>query len=76
MRVLLPAPDETAARQYLEAAVPLAAKDLQRAINRLVKQLARHPRDFEGVRRDLDGIISDTIEGDLRTLPVAARTAL
>jgi hypothetical protein len=73
---LLPAPDEAAARQYLEAAVPLAAKDLQRAINRLVKQLARHPRDFEGVRRDLDGIISDTIEGDLRTLLVAARTAL
>ena len=73
---LLPAPDETAARQYLEAAAALAPKGLQWDIHRLEKQLARHPRDFEGVRRGLDGIIADTTAGDIRTLLAAARAAL
>lgn len=73
---LMPAPDEASARAYLEAAVPLATQDLQRGIGRLVKQLARHPRDFEDARRDLDGMLSNTIAGDIRTLLAAARTAL
>jgi hypothetical protein len=73
---LIPAPDETLARQYLEAAVPLTTKNIQRDINRLMKQLARHPRDVEDVRRGLDGILIKTIAGDFRTLLAAARTAL
>jgi hypothetical protein len=73
---LIAAPDEALARQYLEAAVPLATKNLQRDINRLMKQLARHPRDVEEVRRGLDGILTDTMAGDFRTLLAAARMAL
>jgi len=73
---LLPIPDENAARQYLEAALPLAPKDAQRNIGRLAKQIERHPRDVDDVRRGLDEILTATMAGDLRTLLAAARTAL
>ena len=73
---LMPAPDEDLARAYLQAAVPLATHDLQRDVTRLLKHLEQHPRDFEVVRRNIDGILSDTIASDFRTVLVAARTAL
>jgi hypothetical protein len=73
---LMPAPDEDLARAYLQAAVPLATHDLQRDVTRLLKHLEQHPRDFEVVRRNIDGILSDTIARDFRTVLVAARTAL
>jgi hypothetical protein len=73
---LLPAPDENAARRYLEAAAPLAEKTEQHDIENLAKQLGRNPRNVDGVRRGLDRIIAYTIEGDLRTLLAAGRTAL
>lgn len=73
---LLPVPDEHAARQYLEAALPLAPKDAQRNIGRLAKQIERHPRDVDDVRRGLDEILTATMAGDLRTLLAAARTSL
>jgi hypothetical protein len=73
---LMPVPDEILARAYLEAAIPLASRELQRDLNRLVKQLARHRRDFEDARRDLDGMISSSRTDDFRALLAAARTAL
>lgn len=72
----LPSPDENAARRYLEAAASLAAKGEQRDIERLAKLLGRNPRNPDGIRRDLDKILTHTIEGDLRTLLAAARAAL
>ncbi len=73
---LVPSPDENAAWRYLDAALPLAEKGEQRDINRLAKILERNPRNLDGPRRDLDRILTQTIEGDLRTLLAAARTAL
>jgi hypothetical protein len=75
-----PSPDETAARRYLDAASLLAPDGAQRDIKHLSERLAKepghNPRNLEAVQRDLDKILSHTIEGDLRTLLAAARTAL
>ena len=73
---LLPAPNEELARAYLEAAVPLAAQPAQKNINRLLKELERHPRNLDEVRRGIDGMLSDTAAGDFRTALAAARMAL
>src|ERR1700690_2648904 len=73
---LAPSPDENAARRYLSAAASLAAKRDQHDIGRIAKQLERNPRNLDGLRRDLDRVLAQTIEGDLRTLLAAARTAL
>jgi hypothetical protein len=73
---LVPAPDTEAARRYLEAAEPLAGKDLQSEIKSLAKRLAHHPRDSERIQADLNQIVAQTIAGDLRTLLDAARSAL
>jgi hypothetical protein len=77
---LVPAPDADAARRFLEAAQPLAEKDLQPVIKRLAKQLARqlthHSRDWEKIKDELDRIAAQTIAGDFRTLLDAARSAL
>jgi hypothetical protein len=73
---LVPPSDENAARRYLEAAASLAANNEQRDIGRLAKQLERDPRNLDSLRHDLDRILANTIEGDLRTLLAAARTAL
>jgi hypothetical protein len=73
---LVPSPDEGAARRYLEAAVPLAEKGEQRDINHLTTLLERNPGNLDRPRRDLDRILTHTIEGDLRTVLAAARTAL
>ena len=72
---LLTAPDETTARAYLEAAVPLATQERQRDIGRLVKALAS-PRNFDEVRRNIDGILGETIASDFRTVLIAAKLAL
>jgi hypothetical protein len=73
---LVPAPDVDAARRFLEAAEPLAEKELQPEIKRLAKQLARHPRDWEKIKAELDRIAAQTIAGDFRTLLDAARSVL
>lgn len=73
---LVPAPDAESARRFLEAAVPLAEKDLQPQIKNLAKRLARSPREWERVRAELNQIISQTIAGDFRTLLEAGRSAL
>jgi hypothetical protein len=73
---LLPAPDADAARRFLEAAEALAEKDLQPEIKNLAKQLARHPRDWEKIKAELDRIAAQTIAGDFRTLLDAARSVL
>ena len=73
---LVPAPDTEAARRFLEAAVPLAAKDLQPQIKNLAKRLTRSPRDGERIQAELNQIVSQTIAGDFRTLLEAARNAL
>jgi plasmid stabilization system protein ParE len=69
-------PDPQTARRYLEAARPLAAKDLQSQIQSLVKQLAHNPRDTRKVSVELEKILSYTIRGDFRTLLESARAAL
>jgi hypothetical protein len=81
---LQPSPDENSARRYLEAAATLAEGGEQRDIKRLAEHLAERvakepghsPRNLEASQRDLDKILSHTIEGDLRTLLAAARAAL
>ncbi len=73
---LLPVSDPATARRFLEAATPLARRDLQRRLKSLASRIERHPRDIEKIRLELDRIISVTIEGDLRTLLDAARSAL
>jgi hypothetical protein len=73
---VVPSPDEALARDYLLAAVPLATRDVQREIDRLLKQMDRHPGDVADLRQKLDAILADAVVGDLRTLLAAARTAL
>jgi len=73
---LLPVSDPATARRFLEAAMPLAARDLQRRLKNLAGRIERHPRDIEKIRLELDRIISVTIEGDLRTLLDSARASL
>jgi hypothetical protein len=73
---LLPAPDTATAIRYLHAAEPLASEDAQDDIRGLANKLEHHPRDFDSVRRRLDEIIANTIQGDLRTLLSAAASTL
>lgn len=73
---LVPPPDTDAARRFLEAADPLAGKDLQREIRNLAKHLIHPPRDLEKIRAELNQIVSQTIAGELRALLEAARNAL
>lgn len=73
---ILQNPDPQIARRYLEAAQPLATKDLQNEIRNLLKQLAHNPRDTRKVSAELDKILSYTIAGDFRTLLESARAAL
>jgi hypothetical protein len=73
---ILQNPDPQTARRYLEAAQPLATKDLQNQIQSLVKQLAHNPRDTRKVSTELEKILSYTIAGDFRTLLESARAAL
>jgi hypothetical protein len=73
---LVPAPDTEAARRFLEAAVPLAEKDVQSQVRNLAKRLAHPPRDLERIQAELSQIVSQTISGDFRTLLDAARSAL
>lgn len=73
---LLPAPNEELARAYLQAALPLAEQPMQKDLNRLVKELERHPQNLDGVRRGIDAMLSTTMAGDFRTVLAAARMAL
>lgn len=73
---LVPAPDTESARRFLEAAIPLAEKDLQPQIRNLAKRLARSTRDGERVQAELNQIISQTITGDFRTLLEAGQNSL
>jgi hypothetical protein len=73
---ILQDPDPETACRYLEAARPLATKDLQNQIHNLVKQLAHNPRDTRKVSAELQKILSYTIAGDFRTLLESARAAL
>ena len=75
-----PSPDEDAARRYLEAASALAdggeQRDIKHLAERVAKEPGHNPRNLDVSQRDLDKILSHTIEGDLRTLLAAARAAL
>lgn len=71
-----PQPDAEAARQYLQAAAPLAPQNLTRELHKLAGKLAHHPRDFRPLRRKLDEILAATPPGDFQTLLRAARAAL
>jgi len=73
---ILQNPDPQIARRYLEAAQPLATKDLQNQIRGLLKQLAHNPRETRKVSAELEKILSYTIAGDFRTLLESARAAL
>lgn len=69
-------PDESLALAYLQAALPLAEQRAKKNLSRLVKELSRHSQNLDGVRRGLDGILSNTTAGDIRTVLAAARLAL
>ncbi len=73
---ILAAPDVDAGRRYLTAAESLAPKDLQRATRNLATRLTHHPRDAQTVVREVDEIMSTTMEGDFRTLLESAAAAL
>jgi hypothetical protein len=70
------APDPAAAARYLEAAAPLAPKDLQHRLKHLADRLAKHPNDAGKIRLEVEKIATATIEGDLRTLLKAAADSL
>jgi hypothetical protein len=73
---LATATDLDTARKYLAAAAPLAAKDLQRKIAGLAKQLERRPGEAAKVKRDLGRILASVGQGDLRTILEAANSAM
>jgi hypothetical protein len=73
---LQPAPDPASAARLLEAAVPLAPKDQQHRLKNFAERLVQHPSDAAKVRREVEKIAAQTIEGDLRTLLKAALDSL
>jgi hypothetical protein len=73
---LIPPADVTAAERFLQAAVPLAPKGLQKRVKSAADRLASHPNDREKVRQEITKMISTTIDGNFRTLLEAARSAL
>jgi hypothetical protein len=73
---LQPAPDPAAALRYLEAAAPLAPKDLQHRLKNFSERLARDPNDSKKIRREIEKLAIGTMEGDLRTLLRAAADSL
>lgn len=73
---LEPGPDPAAAARYLEAAAPLAPKDLQHRLKNFAERLAKHPNDSAKIRREVEKIEAATIEGDLRTLLKASVDSL
>jgi len=73
---LVPPVDTAAAQRYLQAAMPLAPKDLQRRLKKLSDRLAHHPREADKIGRELDQVVSATIAGDLRTLLESAAAAI
>lgn len=73
---VLPAPDTASAERFLRAAKAQAPQELQRKITDWSRRLARHPRDAEKVRRELDRIARNTLSDECRTLLDAARAAL
>jgi hypothetical protein len=73
---LVSAPNLANAERYLQAAEPLAPKDLRHRLKDMAARLERHPKDSEKVRLQLDRVVSSTIGGDLRTLLEAAEAAL
>jgi hypothetical protein len=73
---LLPEPDAASAERFLRAAETLAPQELERRIADLASRLARHPRDAEKVRTELERITTSTGASDFRTLLDAARAAL
>lgn len=73
---LAESPDTSPAERYLRAAAALAPKELQRPVFKLARRLARHPRDAEKVRVELDRLTSGAGAGDFRTLLDAAGAAL
>jgi len=73
---ILQNPDPETARRYLEAAQPLAPKELQRQIQNLTKQLARNARDTRKISAELKKILSYTMAGDFRTLLESAYATL
>jgi hypothetical protein len=73
---ILQNPDPQTALRYLEAAQPLAPKELQRQIQNLTKQLVRNARDTRKISAELKKILSYTIAGDFRTLLESAYATL
>ena len=73
---LLAPPDVAAARRYLEAAQPLAPKNLEHRMNALANRLAHQPRDTEKASSELDAILAATIAGNFRTMLASARASL
>lgn len=73
-------PDFATAERYLQAAEALAllsrTKIPPREIARLAKQVSRHPRRTEKIRRQLGQILGTTSPGTFRALIAAANSAL
>jgi hypothetical protein len=73
---LLASPEPEVARRYLEAAVKIAPKGLQRQVQNLANRLGRNPRDAQKVAVEIQKIALFTMEGDFRTLLNSAHSAL
>ena len=73
---LVPVADAASAERCLRAAVQVAPQELKRPVQHLADRLARHPRDIEKVRAELDHIASKAAASDFRALLDAARSAL
>ena len=69
-------PDPSSGERYLRAAAALAPNELRREISKLASRLARHPRDAEKVRIELNRLTPVAGADDFRTLLDAARAAL
>lgn len=73
---IVPPADAQAARRFLQAAEPLATADAARRLRKVEGHLARHPKQAETLRAELDRLVQASSPGDLRTLLAAARSAL
>lgn len=73
---ILPPADTVAARRFLQAAEPLAIGDLARTLQKMERDLARHPKKADKIRAQLDRLLEITSPSDFRALLAATRSSL
>ena len=73
---LLPAQNPALAKRFLQAAEPLAPKEMRHKLSTLARRLERRPQDVLAIRAELDRIKTSSTDSDLSVLLEGARDVL